>query len=98
MRKYIIYFIYILLYPVHKPITIIISILYYPFKNIYILKKTDIIATNAVITHLADKYGILDERMVQMRANWNLMTNNNGERKRSRNILGDYINNKMGVK
>ena len=58
---------------------------------IRVIKKVDVIATDAAIKKAVEKYGLFDERMVLMRSIFNILTNNNGERPRCRKILGRFI-------
>ena len=51
----------------------------------------DVRAANLLINKFTEKYGALSEPMVVARAIWNVFTNNNKERERSRSIIGRML-------
>ena len=56
------------------------------------VKKSDIKIIDKTIKLYAETHGgYLKESNVIMRAMWNIITNNNEERKRSRKVIGDIL-------
>ena len=56
------------------------------------VKKSDIKIIDKMIRVYAETHGVYyKESNVLMRAMWNIITNNNGERKRSRKVIGEIL-------